>query len=490
VATVRASSWIVAAIAVATAAVILWPGGGRLGGSRELLFTVWGMPFEDRLFLDRYARGFERERLGARVNYQRYSDDIIMKYNAWHARGRSADVMRLRITDYPGMAARGLLKRLDGFIADPEFGMSEADMAQIPGHLRSLLEVDGPEGRGIYALPADNAQYGLFYNRAIFRAHNAANPDAPIGEPDGTWTWDDLRRAASALTRRDDRGEVVVRGIDFAVWSWPFMTLFAQAGGELWSADGAECMIDSSAGVEALRFMRALAREDGSWRPQLSGYLSGTGPDVLFARGRTAMFMDGSWRVADFDRNAPGLEYAVVPLARGPERLGGRDAIVSGSVLWGVGSNAPGAGDAAGENDAWMMVRWLVSEARAIEYWDTLRLAPPAHLGAMNSAAFRSTRGILRNPDDASEGFEVAPMPAERFADRAAWLLHGVTPDARTGRPPAFVPVHRHQAELEQVMGRMLNEFLSEESRLTPEDALRRAAAEIRGVMDRDRGGE
>ncbi|MCG3124227.1 MAG: hypothetical protein GIKADHBN_02679 [Phycisphaerales bacterium] len=469
----RGSTICAVLVAVLTAGVLLWPGADAVSGKKTLLFTVWGMPFEDRLFLDRYARGFEAVRPDVRVNYQRYADDIIMKYNAWHARRKGADVMRLRITEYHGMAARGMLERLE---------LTDAELDEIPQHLRDLIVVDGPQGRGVYAIPQDNAQYGLFYNKRIFREYNQRHPGAAITEPSADWTWDDLRAAAKALTQRDESGEVQVRGIDFAVWSWPFMTLLVQAGGELWAPDGLTCRINSPAGVEALEFLRALAREDGSFIPQLSGYLSGTGPDVLFARGRTAMFLDGSWRIADFDRNAPDLEYAVVPLPRGPQRLGAKAAVVSGCVLWGISAHA-GHPDEARE-----MIRWLTATPRALEYWDTLRVAPPANLSAMNSPAFRQTAGILKDPSDLSRGYEVAPMPASNFQDRAAWLLHGVTPDPRTGRPPAFVPVGEYQSELEEEISRMLNEYLNERSTIDAGTALGRAKANIDAIIRRNRG--
>ncbi|HRJ49745.1 MAG: extracellular solute-binding protein [Phycisphaeraceae bacterium] len=474
----RRSTLAGAVLAVLTAAVVLWPAADAVTGERTLLFTVWGMPFEDLLFRDRYARGFEAAHPGVRVNYQRYADDIIMKYNAWHARGRGADVMRLRITDYHGMAARGMLRRLD-MADDGTTRLTDDELAAIPRHLVSLLWTDGPQGHGVYALPQDNAPYGLFYNARIIREHNRLHPDRPVETPSGAWTWDDLRRAARQLTRKDARGNVEIRGIDFAVWSWPFLTFFAQAGGTLWTPDGSDCLIDSPAGVEALEFMRAMSREDGSFIPQLSGYLSGTGPDVLFARGRTALFLDGSWRIADFDRNAPDLEYAVVPLPRGPERLGGRAAVVSGCVLWAVSANA------AHPEDGISMVRWLTRAEQAIDYWDTLRVAPPANLSAIGSEAFRSTRGILKDPSDPALGYEVAPMPRERFESRAAWIIQTITPDPLTGTVPAFVPVGRFQTELEEEIVRMLNEYLNESNTKPAHEVLGRAARNVRAIMRR-----
>jgi ABC-type glycerol-3-phosphate transport system substrate-binding protein len=498
------SWWVGAAAAVLTAGVILWPGseGVRnvIAGERTILFTVWGMPFEDLLFRDRYARGFEASRPGVRVDYQRYNNDIVMKYNAWHARRKSADVMRMRITDYHGMAQRGMLRRLD-VAATPdatgsnrtgfEHPLTEKDLEQIPAHLRELLVVDGPEGRGIYGIPQDNAQYGLFYNKQIFAAYNAVHADDPLDVPSTQWTWDDLRDAAkriSAWSRQqkgEQKGQQIgeeIRGFDCAVWSWPFMTLFAQAGGRAWASDGTCTLDQRNAGVEALRFLRTLI-DDGSFRPQLSGYMSGTGPDALFARGRTALFMDGSWRIADFDRNAPDLEYAVVPLPRGPERLGGNEAIVSGCVMWAIGAHTEHA------EDAIAMFRYLIAPEQAIEYWDTLRVAPPANLAAMQSEGFKQTRGVLKDADDPSKGYEIAPMQREKFEDRAAWLVHGVTPGP-DGKPPAFVPVGPFQTELEEEIARMLNEYLKEGSKLEAHEAIRRAADNVRGVMSRAKMGK
>lgn len=480
--------WVFVLGMILTAGVILWPGREgvveAVSGRRTLLFTVWGMPFEDLLFRDRYARGFERERPDVHIDYQRYNNDIVMKYNAWHARGKSADVMRLRITDYHGMARRGMLQRLDalpgeGGVSEP---LTPADVEEIPRHLRDLLVVEGPQGRGIYGIPQDNAQYGLFHNKSIFEAYNRDHPGEEIAAPTERWTWDDLRDAARRIsTWSRERGGEEIRGFDCAVWSWPFMTFFAQAGGRAWGEDGS-CTLDvGEAGPEALRFLRQLV-EDGSFAPQLSGYMSGTGPDALFARGRTALFMDGSWRIADFDRNAQGLSYAVTPLPRGPERLGGRSAIVSGCVMWGVGVHSEH------KDDAMAMLRYLTRPEQAIEYWDTLRVAPPANLAAMRSERFRSTRGVLKDQEDPSRGYEIAPMPRERFEERAAWLLYGVTPDPSTGAPPAFVPVGPFQTELEEEISRMLNEYLKPGSRVDAREAVDRAARNVRGVMERAEG--
>lgn len=471
----RPSRLILAVLILATSALLLWPTRPATPDKTTLLFTVWGMPFEDRLFLDRYAKVYEQLHPEIRIDYQRYTDDIEMKYNAWHTQGRGADVMRLRITAYHGMAARGMLEPLDQWLTGGA-GLSSRQFEQFPPQLIDIIRIkDDPAGT-IFALPEDNAQFGLFYNRALFDGWNAAHPEDALTYPSADWTWADLRAAAKKLTVRDAAGHIQIRGLDFAVWSWPFLAFFAQAGGQLWSDDGLTCQIDSPAGIDALEFLRAMQREDRSFEPQLSGYSSGTGPDALFAAGQTAIFLDGSWRVPDIENRAPDLDFAVAPLPRG--RV---PAVVSGCVLWGISAHSKH------KRDAWEFLKWLVDREQALTYWDTLRVAPPANLAAVESDAFTETRGVLRDAADPSKGYEVTPMPRANFEKRAAWLRYAVTPDDQTGRPPGFVPVNPYQAELEIEIQGMLNEFLRPESSLDANAALNGVAARIHQIIDRDR---
>lgn len=477
----RAGPVLAITITLATLGTLLWPSRGTLRTRPSVRMAVWGMPFEDRLFRDRYAKRYQELHPELFIDYERYHDELLMKYNAWHTRGRGAEVMRLRVTDYHGMVGRGMLEPLGKWINDPALGLTPSQKAAIPPQLLAALTIGGE----VYALPEDNAQFGMFINREIFNRHNAEHPDDPvvIPGPDHDWTWDDLRAAARKLSRRDASGRLTQRGLDFTVWSWPFLNFFKQAGGELWSPDGLTCSIDSPAGVEALAFMRAMQREDKSFEPNLAGYLSATGPDVLFAAGQTAIFLDGSWRVPNIEKVNPGLDFSVVHLPRG--RV---PAVVSGCVCWGISSKA------SHKREAWRMLSWLIHEPQAAEYWDTLRVAPPANLAVVNSPAFRRARGIEKVfgptdviPTSEPDRYEVLPMDESRFEDRAAWLLYANTPHPRTGKPPGFVPVNLYETEMEEEVTRMLNEYLRERSTLSEHDALERVTRNVHRLIDRDR---
>lgn len=468
------SSIIVLAVLVVASVLVLLPRSVRefVTGEQRLLFTVWGMPFEDRLFEDVYARGFEAVEPDVQVDYRRYAE-VQPKYTAWHARGVGAEVMRIGITDYHRMVERGMLLPLGDLIDDPESGLDPAILDAIPPQLLDALRVDGE----LYALPQDMAQYGLFYNRAIFDAYDAAHPDDPIGYPDATWDWAKLRDAARKLTvrERDSGGNdrVVTLGIDIELWQWPFMQFFVQAGGRLWSDDGLTTHIDSAAGVEAIEFLRALVFEDRSFVPSF-GEQQGAGPNARFATGRSAMLFAGSWMVPYFQLNAPDLDFAVAPSPRG--RVA---AVCAGSCLWGVSVHAPR------KEAAWDMLRWLVAPEQAIEYWDTLRVAPPANTDVIASEGFRQTRGI---PDpEAPDEFLVPPMSADLHDEYAAWLSYGTTPEPETGSAPAFIPASLYQRELEQELAALLQAILRNQNEPRAEDALKRVAATVHGFIDRDR---
>jgi multiple sugar transport system substrate-binding protein len=460
-----------ALIAGTIAAVLPWRMlSSAAGGRTPVTFTVWGMPFEDRLFEDIYARGFEAENPGVRVDYQRHAD-INMKYNAWRLRGVGAEAMRIQITDYHQFVEQGMLLPLGPYIDDPALGLSEGQIARFPKALWDDMHVNGE----VYALPSDMAQLGLFYNRTIFDDYNEAHPGDTIRYPDETWTWSQFRDAARKLTMRDERGRVTIHGFDMFVWQWPFMNFHVQAGGKIWSEDGLSTLVDSQAGVEALSLMAGLVA-DGSWRPTL-GQEQGAGPDNAFATGRVAMYVDGSWRVPNFEIRNPDLDFAVAPMPQ-CDLPGAVPAVIGGSVLWGVSAQArhPAEG--------WRMIKWLIAPEQALDYWDVLRVAPPADVEIVGSQAFHTARGV---PGAEPGTYDVPPMSEEQYDLRAKWLEYAMTPDPETGRAPGFVPTSRYQRALEDEIAVMLNDYLRDPASKDEMTLLRRVATNVHAVIDRDR---
>lgn len=459
----KAAAWIILGIMLLTA-VVLVPPAALPVGEKQLTMAVWGMPFEDQLFRDGYARGFESLHPGWIVRYQRHTQ-IVEKYNAWHVQGRGADVMRLGIDYYHAFADKGMLTPLNQFIRDPEVGLSEAEIADYFPEIWEQLVIGGE----IYALPSDNAQYGLYYNRAIFDAWNAAHPVEQIGYPTSEWTWNDLARAARLLTVKDARGRTTQYGIMFDLWAWPFMAFLHQAGGTLWDEYATTTLIDSPEGVEALEYLVSIIPEDAPIKA-IGLAESAASPAQLFKVGSLAMMLDGSWRAPNLELDNPDLDYAVAPLPRHRRR-----AVVSGSVLWGVSSHS------ANPRKSWEMIRWMTSREQSLRYWDNLRVAPPARLSVVRSEAFRSTRGLI-TPDGV---VRIPPLRREHYANRAAWLEYAVTPRPETGEAPGFVEASRYQLDLQTAITAALVDAVRDGR--PAQQALSNAAAAVHQIIDRDR---
>jgi multiple sugar transport system substrate-binding protein len=461
----RTSRLILVLLCAATLACVI-PYRAAPSSGTTLQLAVWGMPFEDHLFEDIYARGFEARHPGVTIDYGRYQD-LTDKYFAWHMLGRGADVMRLRITDYHAFVARGMLEPIDPFLDDPTIGLTEQEQADFMPAVWDLLEVDGRR----YALPSDNAQYGLYYNKAIFDRYNADHFDDPLGHPSPDWTWQDLRDAARKLTLRDADGNYVQYGLDFELWAWPFMGFLRQAGGALWDEPQTTTLIGSRHGLEALQLIVDLIPHSAAMR-SVGQVGSASGPDKLFAGGQTAMLLDGSWRAPDLERVNPDLDFAIAPLPRDRRR-----AVMSGSVLWAISAHSEH------KETAWRMVRWMTRPRQSLLYWDALRVAPPAQVSVIRSEPFRQTSGLVDEDGTAW----VHPMPQERFDDRAAWLLYAVTPDPVTGEMPGFVPVAPYQKDLEDSIEAMLRRAVSPGRTETLQELLDRAAEAVHQIIDRDR---
>ncbi|MFG0260686.1 MAG: hypothetical protein ACF8LK_10080, partial [Phycisphaerales bacterium JB041] len=119
------------------------------------------------------------------------------------------------------------------------------------------------------------------------------------------------------------------------------------------------------------------------------------------------------------------------------------------------------------------------------EYWDTLRVAPPANTDVIGSEGFRETRGI---PDPETPGrFMVPPMSSDLYDEYAAWLSYGTTPLPESGEAPAFIPASLYQRELEQELAALLQAILRKPDEPRAEEALKRVADTVHGFIDRDR---
>ena len=171
-------------------------------------------------------------------------------------------------------------------------------------------------GGRVVAMPAVVGNLGIVYNKKLFAAEG-------LPEPTATWTWDDFRATAKALT--DPQNKVFgtafnASGTEGTVA--PFWPMVWQQGLEILSADGKTVGFDSPKTVAALELLRAMAIDDQS----LFVDQSGSAIESLFTNDKLGMMITGPWALSTLVEAKSEYGVQVLPGYDGNhETTGGQD---------------------------------------------------------------------------------------------------------------------------------------------------------------------
>jgi multiple sugar transport system substrate-binding protein len=360
----RALFLFIVCLVLLSAANLAWR-DARAGGRVEIELSVWGMPFENGLYLREYLPQFERENPRIKVRFHHfssYSSRILML----RAGGMAPDVMRQNVTFGAQFIRRGMNLPLDRFMDGPD-GIDRSDF--IP-----ILWEPLRHGGKTYGLPQDINIRALYFNKDLFDA-------AGLSYPDERWTWADLKHAVERLGNPETNGgKPKQAGIVAGFRSFDFLPLYYQAGGKVWNDAKNVPDLDNPAAVKALSFLRTLPE---NLQIDIAGTeRGGVGPDTIFKNGGAAMLIDGSWRSPDVKKNAPTLRFGVAPLPRDQAAMS-----VSTSCYWGISA------ESRHPEEAWKLAKFLSGKEQLVRYWQSLWVAPPARWSSLRDPRFRQVTG-------------------------------------------------------------------------------------------------
>ncbi|MFI8526240.1 ABC transporter substrate-binding protein [Promicromonospora sukumoe] len=239
------------------------------------------------------------------------------------ASGSVPDVVLWDRYNTPLYVPKNALAPLDEYIA-----ADGVDTAQFYEQAMGELVVEGET----YGLPLLVDNRSLFYNTELLA-------DAGVEPPTD---WDSLKKAAEAVTGQDG-GKLSVAGFAlddpglFNIW-------LRQAGGQMFSDDGATTAFNSPEGLEVLEFWQGLL-DAGVYEP---GF--GEGVDS-FAEGSTAIKYDGPWALTALDEAE--VDYGIVQPPVGPD--GGQ-----GAGMGGFGLVIPSG--AQNPDGAWEFMKWWTTQ--------------------------------------------------------------------------------------------------------------------------------
>lgn len=183
--------------------------------------------------------------------------------------------------------------------------------------IRAAMQLDGR-----YYIVTESMNLSLLYfNRRLFA-------EAGVPEPDETWTWDDYVRAGQALTKPGTPGNPGVWGSSRVEGWWGEWIIYVrQSGGDIFTADGQRCLLDTPEAINGLRFYLEKSTKHGISAP------AGFEPINGFVNERVAMIVGGHvnyW--LNYNQKAD-LDWDVQLLPAGPvTRKGGELAMAGYSV--------------------------------------------------------------------------------------------------------------------------------------------------------------
>jgi multiple sugar transport system substrate-binding protein len=237
---------------------------------------------------------------------------------------------------------------------------SKISISQFPAATQYYTQYGGKR----CALPLLADTYGLYYNKALFKAAGIASPPKTIAE---------LTAAAKKLTVRNPDGSLKVVGFD------PFIGFYENVperwvtafGGKWNDAQGHAILASQPGWTKWLTWMKSLI--DWYGYNNLVRFQAGLGDEFsasnAFEAGKVAMNLDGEWRVAFIQAEHPTLDYGTAPMPTNDPSLYG-SGYINGTII-GMPKNGKHTAQ------AWDLVRYLTTNDHALaELSNGLRNVP------------------------------------------------------------------------------------------------------------------
>lgn len=301
-------------------------------GSTTIIWAMWGGPSEiatHQAVADAFMA--EHPEIKVEIMAEPWSDYFTKMQTLWASGDTSQIPDVLFLSPIIQYAATGVLENLDPYIEAAGYDLNDFWPA--------LLEYASYEG-SVYGFPRDISAEVLYYNKDMFDA-------AGLDYPDDSWTWDDLRAAAEALTVRDG-SQTTTYGL--AMEGGKYQLWIGQNRGSILDdmRNPSACTMDQPEAIEALEFFAGMMNDGIAMR---SANLSQAGGDAaVFASGQAAMIIQNASRVTGFNEAGLNYDVAAVPIPEG----GQRSASAAGAA-WTMSSAADN------KDAAWTFLSWLQS---------------------------------------------------------------------------------------------------------------------------------
>ncbi|MDD3927161.1 MAG: sugar ABC transporter substrate-binding protein, partial [bacterium] len=301
-------------------AILFSLGCGQQGadsGKIELRWSGMAFPAYDKF---RYEQSslFEKLHPEVKIRYEpisAYTSKIMTQL----AGGTAPDVFFVPAAMYSGFVRRGVLMDMTPYL--------DKDRDFLKQYYPALLANVNYEGK-IYGLVSNNSFPVMYYNKTIF-------DKMKMPYPTNDMTLEETVELAKKMTIRGSDGRARQYGLINGL-GWQQLGLLY--GGQLWSKDGSKCNINSEPFKKAIRFTKDIYAVY-----KIAPYpreAQDMGNREQFIGGRAAMYMGGTYEIANFrilNRGAGKLNYGCV---MAPVPRGGKRAYLTGGNILGVNARS------------------------------------------------------------------------------------------------------------------------------------------------------
>jgi multiple sugar transport system substrate-binding protein len=260
-------------------------------------------------------------------------------------------------------AAEGVVLPLDTYLADPELGLTEEDLADIfPGYLQTgrLPAL----GRQTLAFPFSENAIGLWVNETLLR--QAGWDHAPA-------TWAEFEQACFDIAATSG-----VRCYPYVESVSTFNAWLNSRGGRQLDPSGQRAVFNNLAGIESLALLKRLIDAGLAWRPE-----EPFGDYVAFANGQAAFtFSSTGNSLLYVDAYDGALRGGISPFQWQQTMIPQSDPDNPATALYGAAIFIIRS-DPIRQEAAWRFIRWF-SEAPQSARWAADLQSMPIRLSALD----------------------------------------------------------------------------------------------------------
>ena len=314
-------------------------GTGTTGGQIHLTMWIGYTPpppvnqSQEYLSIQDIVKRYEAANPNVTIDLQYVnSDSALQKATVALQGGQQPDISYQYGTNMPQLAQAPKLVDLTQRVQDAGFNWNDFFQGE-----RSVATVNGK----IYGVPALVDNLAVVYNKDLFAK-------AGIPAPTSSWTWDDFRAAAQAITDAPNNVFGAVFPADASeTMVWEYEAMLWEAGGDILTPDNTKAAFNSAAGVRAATMLQSL-KQDGSL--YLDYHPDAGKSEQLFNSGNIGMIITGPWDLSSF----PSVNYGVVPMPSFDP--GGSHVTIAGPDNWVIFDNGT-----ARVNASWDFLKFLES---------------------------------------------------------------------------------------------------------------------------------